>query len=261
MLKYGRVIFSLANIALGVETIVCAHSSLSVNGYVVIPILPFLPPVPWLAYLLGAIWAALGIGLLWNVSMRSSALGLGGMLFICTLLLDVSNYFAHLGNMSLRTELFEPLALATLAWLLPGPSGMLATPDWLAQTSRWLLALSLLVFGVDHFLALVGIGTLLPAWIPLHVFWVAFFGLVFLASSVSLVLDRGQRWTLAGLGLMFAIWVFTLHLPRVLGLYEIPGAPQDPAEWSSLFIAVALWGGPWAMACERNTRVKVLSDK
>jgi hypothetical protein len=47
--------------------------------------------------------------------------------------------------------------------------------------------------------------------------------------------------------IMFAIWVVTLHLPRVLGLYGIPGAPHDPDEWSrsSLFIAVALWGGLW----------------
>jgi hypothetical protein len=25
-------------------------------------------------------------------------------------------------------------------------------------------------------------------------------------------------------------WVFTLHFPRVLGLYGIPGAPTNPAE-------------------------------
>jgi hypothetical protein len=48
---------------------------------------------------------------------------------------------------------------------------------------------------------------------------------------------------------MFGISVVTLHLPRVLGLYGIPDAPQSPAEWSSLFIAVALFGGgPWSLA-------------
>jgi hypothetical protein len=50
-----------------------------------------------------------------------------------------------------------------------------------------------------------------------------------------------QRWGAAGIGLMFAIWVFTLHLPRVLGLYAIPGALHNSNEWSSLFIAIALW--------------------
>jgi hypothetical protein len=44
----------------------------------------------------------------------------------------------------------------------------------------------------------------------------------------------------------FAIWVFTLHLLRVLGLYGGAG-PHSPDEWSSLFIAIALWGGSWAL--------------
>jgi hypothetical protein len=47
---------------------------------------------------------------------------------------------------------------------------------------------------------------------------------------------------------MFAIWVITLHVPRTLGFYSIPGAITDPNEWSSLFIAIGLWGGPWAVA-------------
>ncbi len=34
---------------------------------------------------------------------------------------------------------------------------------------------------MSPFLALVGIGELLPGWIPWHVFWVAFFGAVFQA--------------------------------------------------------------------------------
>jgi hypothetical protein len=80
------------------------------------------------------------------------------------------------------------------------------------------------------------------------VFWVAFFGIAFIASGVSIGLNILQRWGAAGLGLMFAIWVFTLHLPRVLGLYGIPGAPHNPNEWSSLFIAIAMWGGLWALA-------------
>jgi hypothetical protein len=101
---------------------------------------------------------------------------------------------------------------------------------------------------MDHFLALAFIATLLPAWIPWHVFWVTFFGAAFIAAGLSIGLNFVQRWGAACIGLMFGIWVVTLHLPRVLGLYAIPGAPRDPNEWSSLFIAIALWGGSWALA-------------
>jgi hypothetical protein len=105
----------------------------------------------------------------------------------------------------------------------------------------------LIVFGVDHFLALAPIGTLIPSWIPWHVFWIAFFGAVFIGAGLSIGLNLLLRCGAAAIGFMFAIWVFTLHFPRVLGLYGIPGAPTNPAEWSSLLIAVALWGarGRW----------------
>ena len=51
---------------------------------------------------------------------------------------------------------------------------------------------------------------------------------------------------------MFALWVITLHIPRTLGFYHIPGAITDPDEWSSLFIAIGLWGGPWALVKHRK---------
>jgi len=247
LLSLGGPIFSFAIIALGIETLVCARyeSNALGPGYKIIPVLPFLPAIPWLAYVFGTILAVCGAGLLSKRTLRGASMALGSLLFLCTLVLEVPKNAANIGSISLRTGVFEPLALACLAWLLPGRE---ATPSWLTRSSRYLLALSLIVFGVDHFLALAPIGTLIPSWIPWHEFWIAFFGAVFIGAGLSIGLNLLLRWGAAGIGLMFAIWVFTLHFPRVLGLYGIPGAPTNPAEWSSLFIAVALWGGSWALA-------------
>jgi uncharacterized membrane protein len=247
LLGLGRCIFAAAIIAFGIETILCARIGSHALGaaHSVIPVIPWLPAVPWVAYLFGAIWVLCGLGFLFGGTRRSAALLFGGLFFVLMLLLDVPKNAADIRNISLRTGVFEPLSLACLAWLLPGPG---AIPSWLERASRYLLALSLIIFGVDHFLALGFIATLIPNWIPWHVFWVACFGVAFIASGLSIGLNVMQRWGAAGLGLMFAIWVFTLHLPRVLGLYGIPGAPHNPNEWSSLFIAVALWGGLWALA-------------
>ena len=253
ILSLGRALFSLAIIALGIEILVCARSAIFLYSqgsnprFKVIPILPFLPATPWLAYIFGPVLAACGVGLLSKRTVRTAAMALGSLLFLCTLVLEVPKYAAIPGNMCLRTVVFEPLAIGVLAWLLPG---MDAIPSLLARASRYLLAVSFIVFGVDHFLALAPIGMLVPNWIPWHVFWIAFFGADFIAAGLSIGLNILLRWGAAGIGLMFAIWVFTLHLPRVLGLYGIPGAPRSPAEWSSLFIAIALWGGSWALACE-----------
>jgi len=253
LLGSGRVVFSLAIIALGTETLVCARSvddsPIFSPRYRVIPVIPWLPAIPWLAYVFGAALVICGAGLLSKHTVRTAALALGSLFFACTLILDVPKNAANIGSMSLRTGVFEPFALAALAWLFPGAS---ATQSWLARGSRYLLGVSLIVFGVDHLIALVPIATLIPVWIPWHVFWIGFFGAGFITAGVSIGLNVLHRWGAAGIGLMFGIWVVTLHLPRVLGLYGIPGAPQNPNEWSSLFIAIALWGGPWAMAANEE---------
>jgi uncharacterized membrane protein len=242
----GRALYALAIAGLGIETVVCARDVAHSLGpqYEVIPVLPWLPAIPWVAYGFGIIWVACGAGLLFRRTLRLSAVTLGGLLFVCALVLDVPKNVANLGSISLRTTAFEPLALASLAWLLPGRD---ATANLLAGLSRYVLGVSLIVFGVDHFLALAFIATLIPGWIPWHASWVAFFGVIFIAGGLSIGLNFLQRWGAAGTGLMFGIWVVTLHLPRVLGLYGIPGAPRNPNEWSSLLIALGLWGGLWAI--------------
>lgn len=259
LLSTGRAIYALAIFAIGVETMVMARTvghplGESYNG---ISVIPWLPAVPWLGYLFGMIWIACAIGLLIPGTLRSSALLIGVLLSVCTLVLIVPKYLRLPGDMGLRTVVFEPLSIACLGWLMIGPN---AIPGFLERGSRYLLAIAMVIFGVDHFIGLGFISSLLPRWIPWHVFWVAFFGVAFIAAGLSFATKILLRWGAAGLGLMFAIWVLTLHLPRVLGLYGIPNAPKNPDEYSSLFIAVALWGGPWAVARAYSRRATANSQ-
>jgi uncharacterized membrane protein len=247
-MSLGRTLFSLAMAALGVETVLYAgrfdYSYSRQRVYEVVPVIPWLPSaVPWLTYLFGTALTLCGVALCIKPARRAAAMVAGSLMFLGAIFLDVPKYAAHLGDMSIRTEVFEPLALAALAWLLPGPH---AIPPFLDRAGRYLLALSLLVFGIDHFLALKPIGNLVPNWIPWHVFWIAFFGAGFIAAGLSIGVNVLARPAAAGIGLMYAIWVVTLHAPSVLR------APQNPNGWSSLLIAIALWGGSWALAGERK---------
>ncbi len=241
LLRSGYILFAFAIIGLGTQTFLCTGS---LQGSLI--------QSDSFGRIIGPLLAACGVGLLFKRTARAAAMALGTLLFLYALILEVPRYTTNLSSISSRTGVFEPLSIAALAWLLPGSD---ATPSWLARASRYLLAVSLMVFGVDHFLALAPIGTLIPPWIPWHVFWIAFFGADFIVAGISIGLNIQLRWGAICIGLMFAIWVFTLHLPRTLfGLYGGSG-PRAPDEWSSLFIAIALWGGSWALArSPQNTR-------
>jgi putative oxidoreductase len=110
------------------------------------------------------------------------------------------------------------------------------------------LAFALIVFGIGHFQVLTFIASLVPGWIPWHRFWTVFFGVAFISAGVSFATGYLQRWAALGVGLMFALWTVTIHLPALLNLLRTPGATQDPDKWSDVFIVVALWGGSWALA-------------
>jgi len=252
MRTIGRAIFALSLVAIGVETILCcrtASADLS-YGYRTLDIIPWLPPIPWLAVLAGLIYIACGLGLLVPRTRRTAALAAGAGLFLATLVLCVPKGLAHLGSIELRTGVFEPFGMGGLAWLMTSEEGV---PNRFAAVGRYAVALSLIVFGADHFVLLGPIATLLPSWIPWHVFWVAFFGAGFIAAGLAFAAGYLQTWAAAGIALMFALWVLTLHAPRVLGLYGIPGATQSPAEWQSLFIAIAFCGGSLAAAGSLQT--------
>ena len=257
LLRSGRWIFTFAIIALAIENAWCAHgtyASLGPNSHSM-PVLPFLPAIPWLVIFFAMLWVACGVGLFTERRLQASVYTLGATYIFWTLVHVLPYYVASPSDIGLRTVVFEPLSLACIAILLPGPA---ATPKGLAIACRVVVAIAMIVFGVDHFIGIGFISTLLPGWIPWHVFWVAFFGVGFIAAGIGIGITAGfpQRLSWIAIGLMFAVWVITLHVPRTLGFYGIPGAITDPNEWSSLFIAVGLWGGSWAVASRLGARAR-----
>jgi uncharacterized membrane protein len=249
--RFGRVLFSLAIIGIGVETLICSYvSSHSLGPHYTVPVIPWLPAIPSLAYLVGAILLLCGAGLLFQRTLVVSSIAVGALMLLCGLAFDVPRR-PNLMSAEWRTNVLEPIAIGSLAWLTPGLGGI---PRWLHRASRYLLAFALIVFGIAHFQVLTFIASLVPGWIPWHWFWTVFFGVAFISAGVSFATGFLQRWAALGVGLMFALWTVTIHVPPVLNFLRIPGATQDPDKWSDVFIVVALWGGSWALARDLHDR-------
>jgi len=250
--RFGRLLFSLAIIGIGVEILICSYASSHSLGphYKVVPVIPWLPAIPSLAYPVGAIFVLCGAALLFQRMLIVSSITLGALMVVCGLAFDVPRR-PNLMSAEWRTNVLEPIAIGSLAWLAPGLDGI---PGWLHRTSRYLLAFALIVFGIAHFQVLTFIASLVPGWIPWHRFWTVFLGVAFISAGVSFATGFLQRWAALGVGLMFALWTLTIHLPVLLNMLRTPGAPQDPDKWSDVFIVAALWGGFWALTRDLRDR-------
>jgi len=248
--RFGRLLFSLAIVGIGIETLICSYVSSYSPGpyYKIVPVIPWLPAIPILAYLVGAILVLCGAGLLFQRTSVVSSITLGAVMLLCGLAFDLPRR-PNLMSPEWRTNVLEPITIGSLAWLAPGLGGI---PRWLHSASRYLLAFALIIFGIAHFQVLTFISSMVPGWIPWHWFWTVFFGVAFIAAGVSFATGFLQGWAAFGMGLMFALWTLTIHLPPVLNYLRTSGATQDPDKWSDVFIVAALWGGSWTLA--RNLR-------
>jgi len=97
-------------------------------------------------------------------------------------------------------------------------------------------------FGTEHFTLTKIIASLVPAWIPWHLFWAYFVGACFIAAALSLVTGIQARLAASLLALTFFLFVV---------LMDVPGWARDPSNRFGLTLALrelAFSGGPLALA-------------
>src|SRR5438445_7805221 len=188
--RFGRLLFSLAIIGIGVETLICSYLS----DHKVVPVIPWLPAIPSLVYLVGVILILCGAGLLFQRTLVVSSITLGALMLLCGLAFDVPRH-PNLMSAEWRTNALEPIAIGSLAWLTPGLGGI---PRWLHRTSRYLLGFALIVFGISHFQVLTFIASMVPGSVPWRRFWTVFFGVALIAAAVSFATGFPQRWAALG---------------------------------------------------------------
>jgi uncharacterized membrane protein len=183
-----------------------------------------------------------------TIQGRCLAAALGAVLFLYVMILYVPKIKADMHAPGPWTSGGEILALCGASLVLAGtlpasrcnPSGRFASAfrEW----GRVFFALTLVVFGVQHFLYATFIATLITAWIPGHLFWAYFVGVAFIAAALSIATKIYGRLAATLLGTMFLLWVIVLHAPRVLH------SPRNGNEWTSAAIALAMSGAAFSVA-------------
>ena len=241
----GRILFAIGIAAFGAQYLLHGHY------------LGGLPPVPpWApggaigADLVGVflIVAAVGITAEWNTCLFATLIG--ALFLFCVIFLHLQHLtdVIHKGND--RTRALEPLALAAAAFVLAGTFSISSAKSstWhtalgiTSKLARFVFAFTLIIFGWQHFEYAAYLATLVPGWLPAHLAWIYFTGAGFIAAGASIALKILGRISASILGLMFFLWVVTLHAPRVYA------SLHNADEWSSLFVALAMAGSSFLLA-------------
>src|SRR5215472_5747627 len=103
-------------------------------------------------------------------------------------------------------------------------------------------AAPLAAFGTEHFTLTETIASLVPAWIPWHLFWVYLVGAGFITAALSLVTGIQVRLAASLLALTFFLFVV---------LMDVPGWARNPRDRFGLTLALrelSFSGGPLALA-------------
>lgn len=220
-----------------------------------------LPPVPpWApggvagAYLAGALLVVAGLSMLARIKPRWGAAAIGVFFLFCVLILHTPRMHGIVYSGTDRTRAFEPLALSGAAFvligLLHGDRDRMHSDhasDWVTPMGRWLFALSMIVFGVQHFMYAEFIATLIPTWIPVHLFWVYLTGSGMILVGVGVITRILGGLAATWLGIMFLLWFIVLHIPRSVA------AMHNRDEWNSAFVALAFSGASFIVARSLRT--------
>lgn len=238
-LLIGRTILAIAFIGFALQ-----HLGTAIGSTVANQGPPWLPGHPVSAGIVGALLMAAGIGLVVGGRSRALPAALAVMLALYAFALYLPGMVQNIHAPGGWTNVAELLSLsgALLAAARPLPGVDALYDAVIGMTGRLLYGVPLLVFAAQHIIYAGFVSGIVPSWIPWHLFWTYFVAAVFIAAALSIVAGPMRWWAATLLGVQFLLWVPLVHIPLVLQ------RPASGNEWSSLFVAMAMWGGAWSIA-------------
>jgi uncharacterized membrane protein len=102
--------------------------------------------------------------------------------------------------------------------------------------SRVLLGVPMFIFGIQHYMYVDFVISLIPEWIAGRRFWTYFTGTALIAAGAAITLNRVSRLAASLLGLMIFGFFLLVHIPLVLG------RPNDPDQITYLTQAFTFSG-------------------
>ena len=222
LLVVGRKFYGACLMGLGIQQLIYANFL-----PIILPAWPsWFPGVSFWAYILGIMLMAIGGAILAEKHTRTISLFSGGLFLVLFLfchvphLLWVNPYSKHLGTW---THALKLLALSGGAFVMAGSyefvesrSSAIKFLERLIPFGRIFFSITMIAFGIDHFLYLEIVAKLVPDWIPGHIFWTYFAAVALIGSGVAIILKLQLKLIAILLGAMIFLWFVLLHIPRAI---------------------------------------------
>jgi len=225
----GRVLFAAVMIWLGVLGFI--------NGdFVQIwqPVPKWVPAREALAYLCALISLASGIGLLWQRTAAVAARLIFASLTVWLLVLRLPNFFYETPLVLVAWTFGSTAVMVAAAWVLADDRGV--------RFARVLYGVSLVPFGLAHFMYLAATTVLIPHWLPWPVGWAYLTGAAFIAAGLAMTVGVFARLAAALSTLQMGLFTLIVWVPRVLA-----GTLSD-FQWTEFVASCALTAGAWVVA-------------
>lgn len=249
----GRVLYAVAIVGFGVVCLVYLDFLNSLQ-----PVPAWVPGYRFLALLTGAILVIVGIAIGVNVKVKPAALAVAVLFASGIVVLHIPGAFSNpeLLRSPFWIRTFESLALVGAALILAGLASHPVRESW-SRTGRVVFGLSLPVFGMLHFIYPASVAALIaadPIPFPWPMFWAYLTGTGHFLAGIAIACDVMARMAATLAGVMYASWLFALHLPRVFD-NPVARSAENPAgyagdrqELTSTLVCLAFWGTAWIVA-------------
>ena len=202
-----------------------------------------IPRFIWVC-ILSAVLIIASATILVNIKARATALVTGTLLLLLFILFQISSQ-PTLSHLYVWSNPLKELTLSGGAFLVAGSlakdKNQLAVTGFLEKLiplGKYFFAITMIVFGITHFVYTDFAAMLVPNWIPWHLFWTYLAGAGLIAGGIGIVLNIKRSLAATLLGIIIFIWLIVLHIPRAIA---DPFSGQGN-EWTSVFEALAFSG-------------------